>query len=115
MSICDDCIDDINDLDNFRYSYSLTNCTNCGPRYSIINTVPYDRINTSMAEFEMCEDCKKEYKDPTNRRYHAQPIACEKCGPNLVLYSTNRSIINYNIDAIKETADLIKKGFIIAI
>jgi hydrogenase maturation protein HypF len=115
MSICDDCIDDINDLDNFRYSYSLTNCTNCGPRYSIINTVPYDRINTSMAKFEMCEDCKKEYKDPTNRRYHAQPIACEKCGPNLVLYSTNRSIINYNIDAIKETADLIKKGFIIAI
>lgn len=115
MSICDDCINDINDMDNFRYSYSLTNCINCGPRYSIINTVPYDRINTSMASFEMCEDCKKEYKDPTNRRYHAQPISCEKCGPNLTLYSTNRNIIKYNNEAIKETALLIKKGFIIAI
>jgi hydrogenase maturation protein HypF len=68
-----------------------------------------------MASFEMCEDCKKEYKDPTNRRYHAQPIACEKCGPNLTLYNINTDIINYNIDAIKETADLISKGFIIAI
>ena len=115
MSICDDCINDINDLDNFRYSYSLTNCINCGPRYSIITTVPYDRVNTSMASFEMCEDCKKEYRNPTNRRYHAQPISCEKCGPNLTLYSSNRDIIKYNNEAIKEVAALIKKGFIIAL
>jgi hydrogenase maturation protein HypF len=115
IAICDDCIDDINNLDNFRYNYALTNCINCGPRYSIINTVPYDRINTSMANFEMCEDCKKEYKDPTNRRYHAQPIACEKCGPNVTLYNNNRLIIKNNINAIKELAILIKKGYIIAV
>ena len=71
MSICEDCIDDINDCNNFRYNYALTNCTNCGPRYSIIKTVPYDRINTSMAEFKLCKKCEEEYKNPLNRRYHA--------------------------------------------
>ena len=68
IAICDDCIKDINDNSNFRYNYALTNCTNCGPRYSIIKTVPYDRINTSMFSFELCEDCKKEYENPINRR-----------------------------------------------
>ncbi len=90
MGICDDCIKDINDMSNFRYNYSLTNCTNCGPRYSIIKTVPYDRVNTSMASFELCEDCKKEYENPTNRRYHAQPVACGKCGPKI----TAKSLFN---------------------
>jgi hydrogenase maturation protein HypF len=115
MGICDDCVDDINDISNFRYNYSLTNCTNCGPRYSIINTVPYDRINTSMAPFELCVDCKKEYKNPKNRRYHAQPVACEKCGPNVILYNINNDILSYNIEAIKQIADLINNGNIVAI
>lgn len=115
MGICDDCIKDINDMSNFRYNYSLTNCTNCGPRYSIIKTVPYDRVNTSMASFELCEDCKKEYENPTNRRYHAQPVACEKCGPNVTLYNKNNAVLFSGIKAIEEVAELINKGSIVAI
>lgn len=115
MSICDDCINEINDNSNFRFNYALTNCINCGPRYSIIKTVPYDRCNTSMADFILCEKCEEEYKNPSNRRYHAQPVACEKCGPSLKLYNQNNMNIYNNIEAIKETANLIDKGHIFAI
>jgi len=115
MSICDDCINEINDNSNFRFNYALTNCINCGPRYSIIKTVPYDRCNTSMADFILCDKCEEEYKNPSNRRYHAQPVACEKCGPSLKLYNQNSINIYNNIEAIKETANLIDKGHIFAI
>ena len=115
MSICDDCIEDINDMSNFRYNYYLTNCTNCGPRYSIIKTVPYDRVNTSMNSFILCENCAKEYNNPTNRRYHAQPVSCEICGPNVTLYNKYDEILESNINAIEKAADLINKGFILAI
>ena len=115
IAICDDCLNDINDMSNFRYNYSLTNCTNCGPRYSIIKTVPYDRINTSMFSFELCEKCKSEYENPTNRRYHAQPIACEKCGPNIVLYNNKNEVLSSDINAIKEIAQKINEGSIVAI
>ena len=115
IAICDDCLNDINDMSNFRYNYSLTNCTNCGPRYSIIKTVPYDRINTSMFSFKLCDKCKNEYENPTNRRYHAQPIACEKCGPNVVLYSNKNKVLSSDINAIKEIAQKINEGSIVAI
>ncbi|MFW3412400.1 carbamoyltransferase HypF [Aliarcobacter butzleri] len=115
IAICDDCIKDIDDIGNFRYNYSLTNCTNCGPRYSIIKTVPYDRANTSMNDFKLCKKCEDEYKNPLNRRYHAQPVACEDCGPNMTLYNINNSILSYNIKAIEQTANLIKDGYIIAV
>ncbi len=115
IAVCQDCIDDINDESNFRANYALTNCTNCGPRYSIIKTVPYDRCNTSMAEFTLCEACKKEYEKPTNRRYHAQPIACEKCGPEVSLYDGNNKKIFSSLEAIKEVAKLINSGKIVAI
>ncbi|WP_321468101.1 carbamoyltransferase HypF [Halarcobacter sp.] len=115
MAVCDDCINDINDKNNFRYNYALTNCTNCGPRYSIIKTVPYDRCNTSMANFQMCNDCEKEYMDPTNRRYHAQPVACEKCGPKIALYDSKNQLISSNESAIKDIALKIDKGEIVAI
>ena len=115
MSICNDCIEDINDMSNFRYNYSLTNCTNCGPRYSIIKTVPYDRVNTSMSSFMLCENCAKEYNNPTNRRYHAQPVSCEVCGPNVTLYNKYSEILESNINAVEKAADLINKGFILAI
>ncbi|XOB63448.1 carbamoyltransferase HypF [Campylobacterota bacterium DY0563] len=115
MAICDDCINDINDKNNFRYNYALTNCTNCGPRYSIIKTVPYDRCNTSMAYFEMCEDCKKEYINPTNRRYHAQPVACQKCGPKIALFNSPNQEIDSNENAIKNIASKINEGEIVAI
>lgn len=114
MAICQDCIDDINEKNNFRYNYALTNCTNCGPRYSIIKTVPYDRENTSMSEFELCQKCKEEYENPTNRRYHAQPVACETCGPNVILYNKNKEVSS-NIEAIEQCARFIDDGKIVAI
>ncbi|AXX86849.1 [Ni-Fe] hydrogenase maturation protein HypF [Malaciobacter marinus] len=115
ISICQDCIDDINDENNFRYNYALTNCTNCGPRYSIIKTVPYDRVNTSMEKFTLCPLCQEEYTDPTNRRYHAQPVCCEKCGPKLELFNKENKKIQKDIEAIKKIAALINNGEIVAI
>lgn len=115
MAICKDCIDDINDEKNFRFEYALTNCTNCGPRYSIIKTVPYDRCNTSMANFKMCPACEDEYKNPLNRRYHAQPVSCEVCGPKIGLFTNKNEEISNDIKAIKDIAKLINKGEIVAI
>lgn len=83
MALCDSCLQEMRDPSNRRYGYWLINCTDCGPRYSITKTVPYDRPNTSMAAFTMCHDCQAEYEEPTNRRYHAQPVSCYKCGPRL--------------------------------
>ena len=115
ISICEDCIKDINDENNFRYNYALTNCTNCGPRYSIIKTVPYDRVNTSMEKFTLCPLCQEEYTNPTNRRYHAQPVCCEKCGPKLELFNKENKKIEEGIEAIKKIATLINNGEIVAI
>jgi hydrogenase maturation protein HypF len=114
MAVCESCVEDILDKSNFRYHYALTNCTNCGPRYSILKTVPYDRMNTSMAPFELCSVCQKEYDDPTNRRYHAQPVACESCGPKIALYDTNDTVLSQNDNAIKQLAGFIEKGKIVA-
>ncbi len=83
VGVCDDCLRDVAQAGNRRFGYEFTNCTNCGPRYSIIREVPYDRPFTSMAAFEMCPACEAEYHDPGNRRFHAQPNACPVCGPSL--------------------------------
>lgn len=115
MSICKDCIDDINDSSNFRFNYALTNCTNCGPRYSIIKTVPYDRKNTSMKEFILCEKCEAEYTNPEDRRYHAQPVACESCGPKISLYDMNNKLLSNGIDAIEQLAKFVNLGAIVAV
>lgn len=115
MSICKDCIDDINNSSNKRFNYALTNCTNCGPRYSIIKNLPYDRVSTSMSEFILCEACAKEYKDPSNRRYHAQPISCKNCGPKIKLYDNNNTEICKDEEAIKEIAKHVNNGLIVAI
>jgi len=104
MAICPDCISDTSSPDKQKYyDYFSTTCTNCGPRYSIIQTVPYDRVNTSMNKFKMCDSCKDEYTDPLNRRYHAQPISCNNCGPKLsdTIEKTLQHINNGNIVAIK--------------
>ncbi len=85
IATCDDCIGDILDPENRRYQYPFTNCTNCGPRYTIIKGVPYDRPLTAMKGFKMCPDCQREYTDPLDRRYHAQPNCCPLCGPELTL------------------------------
>ncbi|MCK5267863.1 MAG: carbamoyltransferase HypF, partial [Spirochaetes bacterium] len=85
IAVCDDCLGDIKNHNN-RINYPFTNCTNCGPRFSIISEIPYDRINTSMNEFKMCDSCMEEYKSPENRRFHAQPNACLECGPEYSLH-----------------------------
>lgn len=84
ISMCEDCKREMRDPKNRRYRYPFINCTNCGPRYTIIDSLPYDRKNSSMAKFEMCDACREEYEDPTNRRFHAQPISCYDCGPKLI-------------------------------
>jgi hydrogenase maturation protein HypF len=83
IATCDDCLWDMREPGNRRYGYAFTNCTNCGPRYTIIRDVPYDRGATTMASFQMCADCAREYGDPADRRFHAQPNACPACGPRL--------------------------------
>jgi hydrogenase maturation protein HypF len=83
VATCADCLRDGREPGNRRFRYPFTNCTNCGPRYTIIRDIPYDRASTTMATFQMCADCRKEYDDPADRRFHAQPNACPVCGPSL--------------------------------
>lgn len=111
VKICDDCINDLKNKEKYK-NYFAVNCTNCGPRYSITKTVPYDRCNTSMDKFTMCDSCEEEYTNPTNRRYHAQPISCNDCGPKLNLL--NHSNLS-QIQMIEKTAQYIKEGKIVAI
>lgn len=115
FAICDECRAEFYDKNNPRYHYPFINCTNCGPRISIIKDLPYDRINTTMSKFKMCEFCKSEYANPTNRRYHAQPISCPKCGPRLYLKNKLGNIITSGDDSIKAVANALKDGKIVAI
>ncbi len=115
IALCKDCLNEMLDPNNRRYLYPFINCTNCGPRFSIIESLPYDRPNTSMKIFEMCEDCRKEYEDPLNRRFHAQPIACPKCGPHIELWDKNGKVLFSHEASLKETVKKIKEGFIIAL
>lgn len=113
-AVCQDCLSEMKDPNNFRYHYPFINCTQCGPRYTIIEELPYDRPYTSMKYFPMCEDCRREYEDPTNRRHHAQPIACPRCGPKVELVDVN-GVKKDSQNPIKETISLLKEGMIIAI
>lgn len=114
VRICDDCKKDFEDIDSRFYQYPFVNCTNCGPRYSIITGYPYDRKNTTMADFEMCSDCSSDYIDISSRRYHAEPVSCFKCGPKYRLYDCHLQEIS--IDNVFETANhLLKIGKIIAV
>src|SRR5665647_559314 len=90
IGICSDCIRDITSKGNRRYGYAFTNCTNCGPRFTIIQDIPYDRKNTTMSEFIQCVPCQEEYDNPADRRFHAQPNACPDCGPRLSFYQDGK-------------------------
>jgi hydrogenase maturation protein HypF len=114
VSVCDDCLAELLDPGNRRYRYPFINCTNCGPRYTIIDDIPYDRPKTSMRYFKMCPACQAEYDDPTNRRFHAQPNACDDCGPHIGIFDNLKNEIGKQ-DPIGNAVEFLKQGNILAI
>lgn len=111
---CPACVEDLFNPENRRYHYPFTNCTHCGPRFTIIKKIPYDRKNTSMSDFPFCPDCEHEYKNPVDRRFHAQPNACPVCGPHIWLQDAENQLATHQT-TLKQTALLLKEGKIFAI
>ena len=114
IAICNECLKELRDPNDPRYEYFFITCTDCGPRFTIIEKLPYDRENTTMRDFPMCDFCRKEYDDPLNRRFHAQTVACPKCGPKAYLTTQKGEVIRSK-DPIREASKLLSEGFIIAV
>ena len=114
IATCDECKKEIFSPTDRRFRYPFTNCTNCGPRFTIIEDIPYDRPKTTMRKFKMCPQCRREYADPLNRRFHAQPNACPRCGPSLELLNSNGKAADGG-DAITAASELLKAGKILAV
>jgi hydrogenase maturation protein HypF len=115
IAMCDACRRDIETPADRRYRYPFTNCTNCGPRFSIIDALPYDRANTSMRQFVMCAECEREYHDPADRRFHAQPNGCPVCGPQLELWNADGQALAARDHALRRAAAAVRAGQIVAV
>ena len=114
-AICEDCKSEIFDPSSRYYRYPFTVCTNCGPRYTTVRRLPYDRENTTMADFPLCPECEKEYTDPLNRRYHAQPVCCPKCGPDIWLSDPEGNVTIKGYGAIAKASELFQQGSILSV
>ncbi|MDL2271292.1 carbamoyltransferase HypF, partial [Methanobrevibacter sp. OttesenSCG-928-I08] len=114
IAICDKCLEEIRNPKNRRYKYPFNACTDCGARFTVIESVPYDRDYTSMIDFPLCNECLEEYENPLDRRYHGEAICCKECGPSMELYDNNKKKINVK-NPIKKASELLKSGKIIAI
>ena len=112
--VCPDCLRELFDPSDRRHGYAFINCVNCGPRFTIITGIPYDRPLTTMAEFTMCGECRAEYENPNDRRFHAQPVACPACGPRLALLDGSFAAVKC-ADPLKETARLLREGLIVGV
>jgi hydrogenase maturation protein HypF len=115
IATCPDCLREIFNPSNRRYRYPFTNCTHCGPRFTIIESLPYDRRSTTMKHFTMCERCRQEYEDPQNRRFHAQPNACVECGPYVELWDDHGNVIATRDEALITATEMIRSGKIVAV
>lgn len=115
VATCRDCLRELHDPADRRFRYPFLNCTNCGPRFTIVRSLPYDRPNTTMSRFALCPDCRREYGDPRDRRFHAQPTACPACGPRLALWSAFGETLAADDDALRAAARALLDGLVVAV